>query len=198
MKKFLLAGLFTALLLSSVGCSSGDSNEELQKEIEALQQQISELQNAQNTGTSASFAPATSAPISESNPTPSDNLFDQSNILSFVLSNDDRTSSQNGIYHTYTVTNNGSYALKYNSIDVVYYDANNNIVEKDSRYNDVVVLPGQSVDMRSYINVEGDKDKIARSEVVAYEYTTTEPSSLGYNNFEVNLQTKEVEMDNED
>lgn len=176
MKKITIFILSVLLALSATACSNNSEIEELKKENEQLKQQLFEIQN----GTSQNL-------------TTQDNQFDTYDILSFKLSNDDKTSYEEEIIQTYTVTNNSSFSLKEFSIDVVYYDSADNIICKDSRFSDVLLEPGKSIDIKSFSDVKGDKDKIAYSSIVSYDYTATDFIKDEYDSVDVNLQTKELE-----
>lgn len=194
-----------------------DSNkllEELQKEYDTLEEEFNSLDEndekrrevmqkmVDNLAEQSKYIATINAKESDQSATNSsqnntnDNNFEQYNILSFELLNDDRTSYDDEIIETYVVTNNSKYSLKYLTIDVVYYDASDNIICKDSRFNDVLLAPGKSVEIKSYSSVNGDKDKIAYSSVVSYDYIATENINVDYNGADVNLQTQEIKFNN--
>ena len=172
-KTFLIAAVFS-ILLTATSCGNNSDYDALKKENEELKNEL----RAQTTTDS------------EDN---NSRNFDKYNILSFELYKDDRDSYDEEVIQTYTVTNNSEFSLKEITIDVAYYDENGNIVCDDSRINDILVLPGKSVDIDSYSYVKGDKKRIHHSEVVSYTYKATEDIAPGHIGADVNVLAKDFE-----
>ena len=171
MKKLFLIAAVCSILTTAASCGNNADYEALKKENEDLKNRL----NTQTTN-------------SENNNSSS---FDKYNILSFELYKDDRESYDEEVIQTYTVTNNSGFSLKEVIIDVAYYDENGNIVCDDSRINDILLLPGKSVDINSYSHIKGDKKRIHHSEVVSYTYKATEDIAQGHIGADVNVLAKD-------
>ena len=95
--------------------------------------------------------------------------------------------------YTYKVTNNGSASVQYISIDVAYYDASETCVDTSGTYSEIVVSPGNAVNMEVYAGDETTRKSITKAKVTSYYYVLTEPNANGNNKIEVNCETGKIE-----
>lgn len=184
MKKILLVAL-TLSLVTLTSCGSGNG---INSKIDNLEQRVSALESG-TVLTSPTPAPTESKSLSTENTSgETSNL----NILSFEVTSVDSTSSKTFTKHTYKITNNGDSAIEYVSIKVGYYDSDENCIDTDGRYKDVVIEPGKFVMVDSFGGDETTKANIASSKVISYEYYLVDPNANGNNRIEVNCETGKV------
>lgn len=122
--------------------------------------------------------------------------FEKYNILNYALQKTDKTTHSKEIISTYLITNSGTVAVTKYSFSFAYYDASGTMLCKDGRFNDVMLEPSKSALMKTYSNVDGEKDKVNEIKVVSYNYYTAEPDENGNNYFEINLETQKVTAKN--
>ncbi len=102
-------------------------------------------------------------------PSTSTDSFTQYNILSFEVDSNSRDSNTFGDITSYReywiITNNSDSIISEISFTVCFYDADRNIIDRDSRFIDVSVRPGQS--LKQLVCTES---LYVSSEVTNYEY----------------------------
>lgn len=123
--------------------------------------------------------------------------FDSSNIIVFEL--EDKGISSIGSYEVHCkAINNGRQNIKYISFDMGYFDEDGNLLDKDGRYNDDLVKPGNFATMKSFMMDEEYSHLVGGFGIYSYEYELVEDDDNGFNRYEINLQTKTVEASHVD
>ena len=114
-------------------------------------------------------------------------------VLSFETISADAESYANAAIHTIKATNNGSENIIYTSLDIAFYDKDGNCIDTDGRYNDVLLAPGKSVNIKSYGGDESTKATITEAKVTSYYYILQTPNKNGNNKIKVNCETGKIQ-----
>lgn len=122
-----------------------------------------------------------------------DKDFEEANILEFSFN---ELGYNSNYYQVETqIKNLSDRDLIYVTFDMAYLDENGDLLDKDGRFNDEFISPEKFVTVTS--STDG-AEAIGSYGIYAYEYSFSEPDELGFNTYEVNLQTMEVEGKNKD